>query len=90
MKKNRSTRLTKDDAANAMADFMTHCYASTKGCKRMPVRVIYEVSPNESGVVDMVVLCPDHAATYRPEGRVISDAMLAEGDNLKLLNEMHW
>lgn len=78
------------DFAEAMADQATHCYASTQGCKRFPVRMIYEMSADQSGVVDMVMLCPDHAATYKPEGRVISDTMLAEGENLKLLSEMRW
>lgn len=71
-----------------MADHLTSCYASTQGCKRFPVRMVYELG--KDGTVECVMLCPDHATTYQPEGQVLSDTMLAEGDNLKTLMETSW
>ena len=76
------------DFAEAMADHMTTCYASTRGCKKMPVRMIYE--HDKDNEVSMVMLCVDHAATYKPEGKVLSDTMLAEGEDLELLKSMSW
>lgn len=76
------------DVAELLADNLTSCYASTKGCKRFPVRMVYEMG--KDGIVECVMLCPDHAATYQPEGEVLSDTMLAEGQNLELLKEARW
>lgn len=76
------------DFAEVMADQATHCYASTRGCKRFPVRMIYELEKDNT--VAMVMLCPDHAVTYQPEGTVLSDSMLAEGENLELLKTISW
>ena len=62
--------ISEKDAA-ALADALTTCYFSTAGCKRMPIRMIYETG--DDGVVDCVMLCTAHADAYRPEGRVMRD-----------------
>lgn len=76
------------DFAEAMADQLTHCWASTKGCKKMPVRMIYETAKDNT--VDMVMLCSDHAAIYQPEGEVISDTLLGDESTREMLNAARW
>ena len=74
--------------AEKMAQMVTECYASTRGCKRLPIRMLIEL-PAGPDVVDaeMVMLCVDHAATYKPDGKVISDKMLISDENLKMFKE---
>lgn len=76
------------DAA-LFATEITQCYASTQGCKKLPVRMLVEL-PSGPDVVDaeMVMLCVDHAATYKPTGKVISDDMLVSDENLKMITEI--
>ena len=79
----------KSREAELLAREITQCYASTNGCKKLPVRMIIEL-PVGPDIVDaeMVMLCVDHAATYKPTGRVISDTMLVSDKHLKLIQEM--
>ena len=78
-----------DNFAEAMADQLTHCYASTQGCKKMPVRFLYEESSEGNGTIDMVCLCEDHAAIYAPEGRVLSDTTLSD-ENIDAVKSARW
>ena len=75
--------------AELLANEITQCYASTLGCKRLPVRMIVEL-PAGPDIVDaeMVMLCVDHAATYTPTGKVITDQMLVSNENLKTIKEI--
>ena len=75
--------------AKLLANEMTQCYASTLGCKKLPVRMIVEL-PSGPDIVDaeMVMLCVDHAATYKPTDRVISDNMLVSDENLKMIQDI--
>lgn len=75
--------------AELLANEITQCYASSLGCKKLPVRMIVEM-PVGPDVVDaeMVMLCVDHAATYKPTGKVIADQMLVSDENLKIIQEM--
>jgi hypothetical protein len=50
--------------------------------------MIYE--HDKDNEISTVMLCADHSSTYKPEGEVLSDTMLAEGDNLELLKTMSW
>lgn len=77
------------DFAEAMADQLTHCYASTRGCKKMPVRMLAEVAPEGGGIIDMVMLCEDHAVTYKPEGKVLWDKTLSD-QNIDTVKKAHW
>lgn len=77
------------DVAEAIADQLTHCYASTRGCKKMPVRMIYEMSKDGGNMIDMVMLCEDHAVTYRPEGEVLSDTTLSD-DHIETVKQARW
>lgn len=79
----------KMDFAEAMADQLTHCYASTRGCKKLPVRTVFEMSPEGGGIIDMVMLCEDHAATYKPEGVVLSDKILSD-ENIDAVKKARW
>lgn len=79
----------KSNEAELLANEITQCYASTNGCKRLPVRMIVEL-PIGPDIVDaeMVMLCVDHAATYKPTGRVVADQMLVSEKHLQLIQEM--
>jgi hypothetical protein len=79
----------KPEDAELFANEMTQCYASTLGCKKLPVRMIVEL-PIGPDIADaeFVMLCVDHAATYKPTGTVISDTMLVSDDNLKMIQEI--
>ena len=77
------------DFAEALADQLTHCYASEQGCKKMPVRMLAEISGDGNGIIDMVMLCEDHAVTYRPEGKVIYDKVLSD-ENIAATKNAHW
>lgn len=77
------------DFAEALADQLTHCYASTRGCKKMPVRMLSEISPEGDGIIDMVMLCEDHAATYKPKGKVLWDGILSD-ENIDAVKKARW
>jgi len=78
----------KTEDAEKLAQVITECYASTRGCKKLPVRMLVEL-PKGDDIADaeFVMLCRDHSATYVPTGTVISDQMLLSDENLKKFNE---
>lgn len=79
-RKNREGGLSEQGAA-ALAQAITECTYSTQGCKRMPVRVICEVTgQGDAGEVeaDMVLLCCDHAPLYQPKGEVVFDKPISD------------
>jgi hypothetical protein len=79
----------KPDEAELLANEMTQCYASTLGCKKLPVRMIVEL-PSGPDIADaeFVMLCVVHAATYKPTGKVIADQMLVSDENLKVIQDI--
>lgn len=80
----------KEKDAELLATAMTECYASNRGCKRLPVRAIVEIPVNDPDGVDaeIVMMCIDHSATYNPRGKVIDDRMLVNDKNLKMMQEI--
>ena len=72
--------------AKLMAKLMTECYASEQGCKRIPVRMLTEVVAGDVADAQIVMLCVDHAAVYKPEGRVIQDQTISD-EQVKFLVE---
>jgi hypothetical protein len=81
--------MDKDEFAEALADQLTHCWASERGCKKLPVRMVAEIAPEGNGTIDMVMLCEDHAVTYRPEGVIISDQTLSD-ENIAAAKKARW
>lgn len=75
--------------AEALAQVMTECYASTLGCKNLPIRMLVEV-PKGPDIADaeIVMLCVKHSPTYVPRGTVIQDKALVSDENLKLFEEI--
>ena len=61
-----------NEAAEAFAEAMSLC--SVEDCNRLPVRTVWELDAD--GVIEIAMLCRQHAAVYQPEGRVISDEIL--------------
>jgi len=80
----------KDKDAELLAQAMTECYASTRGCKRLPVRMVAEIPKDRTDGTDaeIVLMCVDHAATYIPRGQVVHDETLLSDENLKMFGEM--
>lgn len=79
----------KPDEAEALARVMTECYASTRGCKKLPVRMVVEIPENDPDGADaeIVMICREHSATYIPRGTVIQDKLLISDENLKMFEE---
>jgi hypothetical protein len=75
--------------ADRLAQVMTECYASERGCKRLPVRMVVETPKNDPDGADaeIVMLCREHSATYISRGTVIQDQMLISDDNLTMFAE---
>ncbi len=82
-------KLDADEFAERMADEMTHCYASTRGCKKLPVRMLVEGEKDNPQLFNMVMLCVDHAATYRPEGPVMFDQTVGD-ENIEVIKKASW
>lgn len=61
-------------------DDATSC--AIEGCKRLPVRMIYEAAEEVMGmpVIEITMLCIEHAQVYAPTGKVISDIQLPTAD----------
>ena len=81
----------KDKDAELLAQAMTECYASTRGCKRLPVRAVVEIPEDrlDGADAEIVLMCIDHAASYVPRGKVVDDHMLVTDEkNLKMLGEL--
>lgn len=80
--------MNEKDAA-ALARVMTECYASERGCKNLPIRMIVEI-PKGPDIADaeIVMLCVKHSSTYVPRGRVIQDQALVSDENLKIIGEI--
>jgi len=74
----------KEKDAEAFAQAVTECYASERGCNRMPVRVLVEIPVDklDSTDAEFVLLCADHASTYIPHGKVIQDQILVSDEHL--------
>lgn len=75
--------------ADRLAQVMTECYASTQGCKKLPVRMVVEIPENDPDGADaeIVMICRDHSATYIPRGKVIQDRTLLSDENLKMFKD---
>lgn len=73
--------------ADRLAQVMTECYASTRGCQKLPVRMIVEIPEDGDADAEIVMICRDHSATYVPRGKVIQDQMLLSDENLKMFQE---
>ncbi len=66
------------------------CYYSERGCFKIPIRmvgILSEASERGAAIVDAVMLCRDHAATFQPSGNVIFDKLIVEDETLTFLTK---
>jgi hypothetical protein len=68
-----------DHDAEKLAQVLTECAYSTRGCQGFPVRMLTVLGDEENGDADasVVMLCATHEYTYVPTGEVIFDKQLS-------------
>jgi hypothetical protein len=82
-------KTAKKHYANNLEDAFLKCYYSEKGCNKFPVRMVAfatgETAADGKPILDGVMLCLDHSATYQPDGKVVVDKILANESTVEFL-----